>query len=628
VGWKPGRGAIRCGALSGRRPTQLFVRGERQNRARYPNRAHGDAHGGAWAHVAAVDSPDEYLGFHHGRAERHHWEHPEDGSVAVFSGFDWAFRILPLAGYDAQTHRIALGAKTWCALRAGDRYLVEGLLEDLDAEGEWCVDPRADALYWWPPVGVDPESAVMSGAGPVVTMTGVSDVVLSDVTLGGCDGDGVRIQDSRSCAVERCLVRCCAKTGIVIAGGSDDAVRACEVSVCGEGGISAQGGDRKVVTGGGAGFTSPGRHRIADNDVHDCAQVWRTYRPGIATTGVGNTIAHNRVHHLPHAGITFAGNEHVIELNEVDHVNRESADTGGLYFCSRDWTQRGTIIRWNSFHHCGGYGKADRWKPVTAGAVEYRYPEFTWGVYLDDPSSGTRVLGNVFDRVPMCAMHNHGGSDNLWANNLIIDCPAISIGALAHDWDQWPSVIEAFRSMTSGSPDLLEFYPELSRIDRARPERVSGVRFERNIIIVTAAGSAWLRAQHPEWGSGVPIYQLRLDAQDIAANRWDSNCISYDAGISPLIQSTLLVDGKPQPTVFLSWSQWRALGQDAHSALADPGFADRAHGDWSLRPDSAAVALGFEPIPLDQIGPRAHPGWRSGESEDQAIVERFALDPP
>ena len=51
----------------------------------------------------------------------------------------------------------------------------------------------------------------------------------------------------------------------------------------------------------------------------------------------------------------------------------------------------------------------------------------------------------------------------------------------------------------------------------------------------------------------------------------------------------------------LNLSQWRAqlrtAQRDQHSKVADPMFADAAHGDYSLKQGSPALALGFRPIP-------------------------------
>ena len=53
-----------------------------------------------------------------------------------------------------------------------------------------------------------------------------------------------------------------------------------------------------------------------------------------------------------------------------------------------------------------------------------------------------------------------------------------------------------------------------------------------------------------------------------------------------------------------SFAKWQEMGFDIHSVAADPLFVDAASGDYRLKPDSPALALGFEPIPVDRIGLR------------------------
>jgi hypothetical protein len=60
------------------------------------------------------------------------------------------------------------------------------------------------------------------------------------------------------------------------------------------------------------------------------------------------------------------------------------------------------------------------------------------------------------------------------------------------------------------------------------------------------------------------------------------------------------------------WTGWRMLGLDPHSIIADPLFVNAARDDYRLRSDSPAFKLGFQPIPMDNIGPRKGP--RQGRS--------------
>jgi len=50
------------------------------------------------------------------------------------------------------------------------------------------------------------------------------------------------------------------------------------------------------------------------------------------------------------------------------------------------------------------------------------------------------------------------------------------------------------------------------------------------------------------------------------------------------------------------WESWQQLGADRNSIVADPLFVDPENGDFHLKPDSPALKLGFEPIPIEKIG--------------------------
>jgi len=62
-------------------------------------------------------------------------------------------------------------------------------------------------------------------------------------------------------------------------------------------------------------------------------------------------------------------------------------------------------------------------------------------------------------------------------------------------------------------------------------------------------------------------------------------------------------DGNPLFPKRLTMAQWRKTGRDKHSLLADPLFVDVENGDFSLRPDSPAIKLGFKPLKFPPIGP-------------------------
>jgi hypothetical protein len=53
----------------------------------------------------------------------------------------------------------------------------------------------------------------------------------------------------------------------------------------------------------------------------------------------------------------------------------------------------------------------------------------------------------------------------------------------------------------------------------------------------------------------------------------------------------------------MSISEWRRLGFDKHSVLADPLFEDPENGFFNLPDDSPAFKIGFREFPLDKFGP-------------------------
>jgi hypothetical protein len=61
-------------------------------------------------------------------------------------------------------------------------------------------------------------------------------------------------------------------------------------------------------------------------------------------------------------------------------------------------------------------------------------------------------------------------------------------------------------------------------------------------------------------------------------------------------------DGAPVKFEGKTFDQWRAGGSDLHSVVADPGFASLESGDFTLKSDSPAFKIGFEPFKLPLIG--------------------------
>jgi len=171
------------------------------------------------------------------------------------------------------------------------------------------------------------------------------------------------------------------------------------------------------------------------------------------------------------------------------------------------------------------------------------------GVYLDDMFSSAEIYGNIFRNVTRAAFIG-GGRDCTVENNIFVDCKmALHIDARALGWahghaDEW--IAEAAEKGTiSGvaynKPPYSERYPKLVTILENEPKAPAGNLVARNIFV----GEGW------------------KDVETVA-----DPYVEYKDNLTD----------------------------------ADPMFVDAANHDYRLKPESPALALGFEAIPFEKIG--------------------------
>ncbi len=173
-------------------------------------------------------------------------------------------------------------------------------------------------------------------------------------------------------------------------------------------------------------------------------------------------------------------------------------------------------------------------------------------VYLDDCTSGVTIFGNIFYRTQRAAFIG-GGRDNVVENNVFVDCtPAVAIDGRGLDQSPvWHDMVYDYmkarlQEMHPQQPPYSVRYPELAALERYYASTAGvppeGNRVLHNIVV----GGKWLEIG---WHAGADMVEIRDN----------------------------LVD-------------------------ADPHFVDAAHQNFQLHPDSPAFALGFQHIPVEEIG--------------------------
>jgi hypothetical protein len=148
--WEPYRGGIlQANVPPGTKTDQLFVNGQRQVLARYPNFDPNARYLNGYA--ADAISPE--------RAR--HWAHPEDGFVHALQQSLWGSLHYRIRGRASDGSLDLEGG--WQIDRDQPMHheyrFVEGIFEELDAPGEWFLDPRTHTLYFYPPAGLDMRTA-------------------------------------------------------------------------------------------------------------------------------------------------------------------------------------------------------------------------------------------------------------------------------------------------------------------------------------------------------------------------------------------------------------------------------------------------------------------------------------
>ena len=419
-GWEPHRGPVlrvdlAANGLKGRRIRQLFAGGRRLTLARYPNVDPAKPLTSGWAYVDSEPPPAgvlEDVGAKRVLRMREEdvrsWAHPDRGEVFIFPGHEWWNNIVPIAAADHARRLVTLKRDCSYEIAPEDRYYVRGMLEELDAPGEWCTDAVGEVLYLWPSAPPDEAPVLAPVTRTILELKQARHVRVQGLTFQYCDGHAVTLRDCEQCLVAACTIRDVGDyhgSGVSVSGGRENGVVGCDISHTGHSGISLAGGDQKTRTPAG---------NYAENNHVTRTGVYYKQGSGISVRGVGNRVSRNTIHHVPRWAVGFGGNDHVIELNHLHHVSLETTDTGAVYGGSLNWLSgHGVVIRHNFIHDAIGRGRRNG---------EWRAPFYAWGIYLDWTAMGVTVSGNIVARAPRAGIMVHDGRFNTIENNIIFDC--------------------------------------------------------------------------------------------------------------------------------------------------------------------------------------------------------------
>lgn len=565
---------------------QLFLDGNRQPLARYPNADPANPITGGWAYVDGTPVPmyqdipgEDKRTFHPKPYDLHHWSRPEEAEVFIYPRYNWWNNIIKVQSVDESSRTITLSKDCSYAIRPNDRYFVQNLLEELDSPGEWYMNSTNSTLYYWPPTPLTGKTLSAPAIKTLIRLDpGASEITFRGMSLECCGGTAVEMKETTNCLIAGCTLLDIgddAGNGISINGGKNNGAVGNDISEIGRSGIVIRGGDRITLTPAG---------NYADNNLIHHTGVYFKQGVGVEIAGCGNRASHNLIHDGPRFGIHFTGNSHVIEYNHLHHLCLETEDTGAMYTGGRDWiSARGTVVRYNYIHDIYGFGQ-EKGKWVS--------PFFAWGIYLDDNTGGVDVTGNVIVRCSRSCLHLHDGRDNLIQNNVLIEG-----GKEQVTYSGWTSTHKYWMRFHE---DMVNGYNSIK--DEPAWQGMRNIRISPDQSVLTN-GMVMIGNQFhcniiDYRGSNSALYAMRDVPFD--RNDFDHNLICHH-GLP--VKNVIKLSENRVPKPLWTWKAWQQLGNDKHSLIADPLFIDPSKDDYRLRPESPAFKLGFNQIPMEKIGP-------------------------
>ena len=417
------------GDFTGELYCELFVNDERQTLARYPDEGYlyteevvktglGKESDGALTEVENWDqirNPEsDVYKVNSELAQRiAGWKSLDDVWMFGYWKYDWADASSPIGSFDAQSGEISPKFVSLFGTKTEAPYYFFNVLEELTAEGEWYLDRENGLLCMWNPENLENAQIDLSLSTNPIINANADYLTFDGITVKGTRSDAVTITGNNN-TVQNCLIKNVAGNALIMTGSNNLAYNN-EITRTGKGGIIIDGGDSTTLT--------AGNSKADNNLIHHWSEIYQTYQPAVTLLGVGNVCSHNEMHNSPHEAITYKGNNHVIEYNNIHDVCLLSDDAGAIY-SGRSWVWYGNIIRYNCIYNLGsGEHKPD-------------------GIYLDDALSGQQIYGNLLINIPRNAIHIGGGRDNVVTNNIIVNSGENAIyfderareGALYNGW--------------------------------------------------------------------------------------------------------------------------------------------------------------------------------------------------
>ena len=573
TGWKPYKDGIwqaevpaaKDGKWSFR---QIYVNGELRYRAKTPNEGFYRVAGCPEGTPKTVDYHKDCQTFEFKPGDiRPDWKNLDDVEVVVY--YFWSDNHLPIESIDTEKNIVRFkykGGKTFTDdfSEDGARYVVENVLEALDAPGEWYLDRKSGILYYMPKEGEDmiKVEVIAPLATELLRIEGepaigkfVEQINFVEVSFQHCNFEfppgrvndtqgssevsaAVNLVGAKGCYFDDCSFSNLGTFAIDLkAGCSYNMINGCRFHNLSAGAVRIDGGRA-----GSSPLIHTKNNEIVGNEISHYGLNYPSAVGIVVKNSYGNFVGQNHIHHGFYTGVSLGwiwgygrsiARDNLVESNHIHHIGQGLlSDMGAVYTLG---PSPGTVIRNNLIHDIDAnkYGG--------------------WGIYNDEGSTGILVEKNIVYNTKFAGYDMHFGKEITVRNNIF------ALG-------------------------------RMDQINRTRGEDHPSIYFENNIVFWKEGklfSGDWKDREykyylHPKNASGVADYKRNFESN------WN---IFYNPNLK--VEEVDFAGGK--------FADWQKRGYDQNSVYTDPMFVDPDNFDFNLKPESPALKLGFEPIDLSAV---------------------------
>ena len=487
------------------------------------------------------------------------WQSWKGGEIEIFPDRGWVNAILPVEKRNPSAKTIFVSSKH--DIKPGNRFCILNTIGALNKPNEWCLNGRTGVLSYYTDGQLPRGKFVAPKLDRLITLQGS---VKQDRYVEHLHFVGLTFKDTNYSLAENYYLP--ADAAIWLSAARWCSIRQCNFSHLGGYGIRLQEGSNRnqlaansltklgqggIVLWGNSG-TQPNHNRITANRISNCGLVYKHVAGIYLVVSSDNLIAHNDISQMPRYGISLksfsrdrASHNNIVEFNRVIDTCLETSDTGAIETLGRDKQLSGNIIRHNFIRNVVGM--------LTNSEGKILSPYYTWGIYLDDYSSGTKIYGNIVIGTFFGGVMIHGGRRNTIQNNIFVN----------------------------GTASQIQISP--------KDKFMRGNVVSHNIFTYQQ-GNAKLWRSNENWR----LTALKTSDYNCywcaSANDWTKNKNVTPAG---------------------TLTQWRNRGYDRHSVLNKPPFWQAIQKETGqiepqdfelIANDKSLSSINFKPIPVSKIG--------------------------